>query len=132
MAGGLLRLIVGAAAGVGGPALGIWLWLRRRCSAASARNHHDRGGVGGALLNASLDGPGGIAKPGQKDANLFSAGHQTGRDEISIPDEISDFAMPASAAARSAAEIVVPAARVQIATESDDRDVGGEHGQAAV
>jgi len=83
-------------------------------------------------LNASLDGPGGIAKPGQKDANLFSAGHQTGRDEISIPDEISDFAMPASAAARSAAEIVVPAARVQIATESDDRDVGGEHGQAAV
>ncbi|MGH6856398.1 MAG: hypothetical protein ACRECP_01830, partial [Methylocella sp.] len=132
MVGGLILLIVGTVAGVGGLALGIWLWVRRRRSAALVhRDHRDPGGAGGALFGAPPDGPGGAADPAQEGANLILNGPPTERGEKSIPDENSDLADLAPGAARSAAQGVVPAAPVEIAMEAE-KDSGGEHGQATV
>jgi len=127
MPGGLILLIVGAAASVGAPALAIWLWIRRNRATASARNHHDSDGPGGALFDALPDSPGEAADPAQDGADLGLDAPPTGPDEKSISDENSDFARSASGAVRDA-EAVVPAAPVGIAMEAD-RDSSGEHDQ---
>lgn len=131
MAGGLILLIVGTAAGVGGPALGIWLWVRRRRSAASARSHHDPYGDSGAPIDAPPDGPRGTTNPTLEDTDLVRAAQQTELGERASSDEISDLARLASAAARSAAEAVMPSAPAEIAIEADT-DPGGEPGHATV
>jgi hypothetical protein len=127
MPGGLILLIVGAAASVGAPALAIWLWIRRNRATASARNHHDSDGPGGTLLDALLDSPGDAADPAQEGANLVLDAPPTEPDEKSILNGNSDFARSAPGAVR-AGEAVVPAALVGIAMEAD-RDSSGEHGQ---
>ncbi|MGH9646879.1 MAG: hypothetical protein ACRD4E_08700, partial [Bryobacteraceae bacterium] len=132
MVGGLILLIVGTVAGVGGLALGIWLWVRRRRSAALVhRDHRDPGGAGGALFGAQPDGPGGAADRAPEGANLILNGPPAERAEKSIPDENSDLADLAPGAACSAAQSVVPAAPIEIAMEAE-RDSSGGHGQAAV
>jgi hypothetical protein len=132
MAGVLIVLIVGTAAGVGAPALGIWLWVRRgrrSRSVTSIRSHHHPGGAGSALFDALHDGPCGTADLAKEGANLVLDGRQTEQEERSIPDDISDLERLASAAALSAAEAVVPAVPFEIAIEAD-RDPDRQHGQA--
>ena len=132
MAGVLILLIVGTAAGVGAPALGIWLWVRhgrRGRSVTSIRSHHHPGGAGGALFDALPDGPDGAADPAKEGTNPVLDGRQTERGERSIPDEISDLERLASAAVCSAAEAVAPAPPFEIVMKAD-RDPDGEHGQA--
>jgi hypothetical protein len=132
MAGVLILLIVGTAAGVGAPALGIWLWVRhgrRDRSITSIRSHHHPGGAGGALFNVLPYGPDGNADSAKEGANLVLDGRQTEQGERSIPDEISDLERLANAAAYSAAEAAVPAPPFETVMEAD-RDPDGEHGQA--
>jgi hypothetical protein len=121
MAGGLTLPIVWTAAGVVGPALGIYLWVwrgRRSRLAATARNHRDRGGVGGELVHTPPD-PCGTTDPAQEAANLVPLGKRTERSGRSVPDEISDLAKFASDAARSGAEAGAAAPTLEIATEAD-------------
>ncbi len=118
MAGALI-LLIGAAAGVGSSALGIWLWVRRRRSAVSVRNQHDRGGGGGALFDAPPDGPGGTTNPAQEDANLVPAGQQAEQGERSSLVEISDLVRSTSAAARSAVGADLVSCGLDIAGDGD-------------
>lgn len=123
MVGGLIFLILGAAVGVGGPALAIWLWVRRGRATTSVRNHHDSGGPGDARVDTLLVSPGGAAALVQADT-ILSLDAPTERDEKSIPDASSDLAGSAAGAVR-ALDAVVPAVFVGIAVETD-RDSGDE------
>jgi hypothetical protein len=115
---GALTLLIGAAAGVGRSALRISLWARRRRSAVSVRNQHDRRGGGGALLDAPPHGRGCTTHAAQE-ANLGPAGPQAERDERSSLVEISDLVRPASAAARSAVGADLVTCGLDIAGDGD-------------
>lgn len=105
MGEGLILLIVGAAAAVGGPTLAIWLWVRRGRLAASARDHHGSGDPADARFDAPAESPGDAAA--LADAYLPPDGPSADHDENSIPDGHSNVARSAPGAVR-ALEAVVP------------------------
>ncbi|MCW2359810.1 MULTISPECIES: hypothetical protein [Bradyrhizobium] len=124
MAEGLILLIVGAAA-VGGPALAIWLWVRRGLPAAPVRDLHESGESADVPFDAPVESPGPAAALAQTGANLPLDGPSAEQDEKSIPDGNSD--VPRSApSAIPALEAIVPAALADIVVERD-RESGGEH-----
>lgn len=125
MAEGLIFLIVGAAAAVGGPALAIWLWVRRGRPSAPARDHHGSGDPADARFDAPAESPGDAAALAPADANLPPDGPSADRDEKSIPDGHSDVARSAPGAVR-ALEAVVPDVLADVVVEKDSES-GGEH-----
>lgn len=125
MAEGLILLIVGAAAAIGGPALAIWLWVRRGLAAASARDHYSSGDPAGVRFDAPAKSPGNAAALAPAGANLTPDGPSADHDEKSIPDGHSDVARsPASAV--HALETVVPYVLAEVVVEID-RESGAEH-----
>jgi hypothetical protein len=124
MAEGLILLIVGAAAAVGGAALAIWLWVRRGRPAASARDHHGSGDPADTRFDAPAS-PGDAAALPSADANLPPDGPSADHDENSIPDGHSDVARSAPGAVR-ALEAAVPDVLADVVVEMDSES-GGEH-----
>src|SRR3546814_2273044 len=90
MAEGLILLIVGAAAAVGGPALAIWLWVRRGRPAAPARDYHGSGDPADTRFDAPTESAGDAAALAPADANLPPDGPSADHDENSIPDGRSE------------------------------------------
>src|SRR3546814_12170057 len=83
MAEGLILLIVGAAAAVGGPALAIWLWVRRGRPAAPARDYHGSGDPADTRFDAPTESAGDAAALAPADANLPPDGPSADHDERS-------------------------------------------------
>lgn len=125
MAEGLILLIVGAAAAVGGPALAIWLWVRRGRPAAPTLDHNDSGEATDALLDVPVDSAGATAALFQPGAHRLSDGASTQHDEKSILDGNSDLARSAPGSV-SALEAVVPDVLADMVAETDT-DSGREH-----
>ena len=86
MAEGLILLIVGAAAAIGGPALAIWLWVRRGSASASARDHHSAGDPADARFDAPAERPSDAAALALTDANLTPDAPSADHDEKSLPE----------------------------------------------
>ncbi len=124
MAEGLILLIVAAAA-LGGPALAIWLLMRRGRPAATARDHHGSSDPPDARFDAPAESPGDAAVLAPADEHLPPAGSSADHDEKSVPEGTSDVARSAPGAVR-VPEAVVPDVLADIVVGMDS-ELGGEH-----
>ena len=128
MAEGLILLIVGAAAAIGGLALAIRLWVRRDSAAASARDQDSSGDPADARFDAPAERPGDAAALALAEANLTPDAPSADHDEKSRPDGCSDVARSAPSAIR-ALEAVVPDVLADVVVEMD-RETGLERDPA--
>ena len=123
MAGAVILLIVGAAAGVGGPALGIWLWVRRgrhSRSTSTARNNGDPGADVDSLMETASAGPGGTIDLAQEAVTVIPLTQHAEQDGEVVFDEISDFNQLASDAADEVAVDAIPVPPIEAAMGTDD------------
>ena len=123
MAGAVILLIVGAAAGLGGPALGIWLWVRRgrhSRSTSTARNNSDPGADVDSLMETASAGPGGTIDLAQEAATVVPLTQHAEQDGEVVLDEISDLKQLASDVADKVAVDATPVPPIEAATGADD------------
>lgn len=125
MADGLILLIVGAAAAVGGTALAIWLRGRRGRPATLARDDLGPGDPADTRLRAPAGNSGDAAALAPADWSKLPRKPSADHDENPIPDGHSDVARSAPGADR-ALEVVAPDVLVAVVVEVASEG-GGEH-----
>ena len=94
MAGAVILLIVGAAVGVGGPALSIWLWVRRgrhSRSTSTARNRRNPGVDSDPLMETASAKPGGAINLAQEAAPTIPLTQHAEQDGEVVLGEIADL-----------------------------------------